>query len=317
MGAERALAKVLQSDHFAAHGSEALATTDGFVRAVRSAPHAEVLRLQRWLEDLAFETEDYGEASGVLLQVAAFGGGLTDVASDDTLPLADSDALASRIISTDHADRPDLYTAILDGIARDNATQTLTAIERHRALSLAHYGAAPAPQILQPDAVATWTSDVAWADQTPPRLWEVFSSRPADEISSLADRWWGAGDRQTNDVAVALQLEAAGHIDISRAPTWPEAVLEHLLWSWGDNAADALRVHPALASDAHEGLATVSGVLWLATEDARAQAAHLESLFAAGLDRGVVEHALARTLEGHEGGDARPYLAALAEELSD
>ncbi len=300
---------------FSKYTQEEWSSCEMFCDIVRQAPAKTVIQLQEALELIAYETDNYGEASGFLVNFAALAGGFNNVPASaaetfESIPVEDADKFADWLVSIPVNQRSDALAAArnlaLKRVIRIKEGDYPARLNHQHVCTLMCYALESIDHLLVFGNYAkeSLMDGLNIRDQIHPRLWEVFQSRPKSEIDTLVSKWWGEKSNLPHDFFIALEWQREGHIQIIKSKGYNETVAEFLLSSCepGDPnfgsarlafGIEAIQRYPFLAQDLYDALSKKPVFQWLISENLDSRAAYLESLFVAGvLDRSKLIEAL-------------------------
>jgi len=344
---------VLHHPYFANCTREDLTSCARFCDVLRNAPIEVVKDLFDALEIIAYETDDSNEASGFLLTLSTFGGGLIENPDPATgvdpnlgnltqsreryqqVPVDSEAHFYDWVLSIPGHDRALAHTAAMDALAKRVARlprgDHSAWLVHHNLFTLLYYGLSPVEslRVYGNYAAENLKTSHNIREQIPDRLWQLFNSRPAVEVKELIEKWWGTKADMPNDFFIALAWQREGHISIHKGKHYHEAVVEYLLHHCepSDPNQDgpvresygvaALTLDPFLEDELYEGLENKSAYRYLATYDVPLRAAYLNELFSAGvLERSRILAALDNGIAKKWDRNGLKYYIALRDAIS-
>lgn len=293
---EAAFEQVLNHPSFKSYSRESLISCYNFCEMIRQAPHEQVVQLMDPLNEIAMATDDHNEASGELFTFVALGGGLNQDMEEGealtefgTIPVADTELFCGWVLDIPEPQRGQAYIAAMDALCKhvvrikpDDSAANLT---HHLINVILYYALSPLEELLEFGNFANENLDEDFPirEQIPGRLWELFNSRPKDEVDKLLKHWWGGRSSIPHDFFIALEWQRQGYIEIHKGRKYLETVAEFLLHTCEPSyGVEALKLDPFLAEELYVGLMEKGPYNWLISHDVEKRAEYLNSLFAAG-----------------------------------
>ena len=294
---DAAFEQVLNQPSFKFYTRESLTSCRNFCEMIHQAPHEQVVQLMDPLNEIAMATDDHNEASGELITFIAIGGGLNDTqeaeqarAEFSAIPVTDTELFCDWVMGIPESQRELAHTAAMDALCKhvvrirpDDSAANLT----HQQLNLMlYYALSPIDELLEFGNFANENLDEDFPirEQIPDRLWDLFNSRPKEEVDKLFKHWWGGRSSIPNDFFIALDWQRQGYIEIHKGRKYLETVAEFLLHTCEPNyGIEALKLDPFLAEELYAGLMEKGPYRWLISHDVENRAEYLNSLFTAGV----------------------------------
>jgi hypothetical protein len=294
---EAAFEQVLNHPSFKSYTRESLVSCRNFCEMIRQAPHEEVVQLMDSLNEIALATDDHNEASGELLTLIAIGGSLNTTQEEEqpqaelsSIPVTDAELFCDWVVGLSESQREQAYTAAMDALCKhvvrikpDDSAANLT---HHQLNLILYYALSPVEELLEFGNFANENLDEDFSihEQIPGRLWELFNSRPKEEVDKLLKHWWGGHSSIPHDFFIALEWQRQGYIEIHKGKKYLETVAEFLLHSCEPcYGIEALELGPFLAEELYAGLMEKGPYPYLISHDVEKRAEYLNSLFTAGV----------------------------------
>jgi hypothetical protein len=294
---DAAFEQVLNHPSFKSYTRESLISCRSFCEMIRQAPHEEVVQLMDPLNEIAMATDDHNEASGELLTFIAIGDGLNNIQEEEhpqaefsPIPVTDTELFCDWVVSLPESQREQAHTEAMDAlckhVVRISPDDTAANLTHHQINVIMYYALAPLEELLGFGNFANENldDDFSIREQIPDRLWELFNSRPKEEVDRLLEHWWGGRSTIPHDFFIALEWQRQGNIKIHKGRKYLETVAEFLLHTCEPSyGIEALKLDPFLAEELYVGIMEKGPYRWLISHDVEKCAVYLNSLFTAGV----------------------------------